>query len=54
MREIVDWWTAQIGGSIGYGAQTAISLDRPHPARPKRPLSHVILNLNGTYTINRG
>lgn len=52
-REVIEWWTAQTGGSARYGATLSMTLDRPHPKR-SRPLSHMLLNANGTYTIQRG
>jgi hypothetical protein len=54
MQLVLDWWTSQPGGTVRHGAQTAISLDRPHPTHPSRPLSHIVFNDNGSYTINRG
>jgi hypothetical protein len=54
MGEVIRWWTEQPTGTVRLGAQTAISLDRPRPGHPNRPLSHVVLNRNGTYTIQRG
>jgi hypothetical protein len=54
MQEVVGWWTENDVGTIRYGAKTGISLDRPRPGKPGRPLSHVVLNTNGTYTIQRG
>lgn len=53
MQLVLDWWTSQPGGAVRHGARTAISLDRPHPTHPSRPLSHIVFNDNGTYTINR-
>lgn len=53
VRDIVAWWDAQPAGSVRYGALTAISLDRPHPIKPSRPLSHIVLYLNGSYAVNR-
>lgn len=54
MKLVVEWWTQQPGGTVRHGAQTAISLDRPHPVHPSRPLSHIVFNDTGTYTVNRG
>ncbi|MDQ6948824.1 MAG: hypothetical protein M3256_21840 [Actinomycetota bacterium] len=54
MQVVVDWWTLQPGGTIRHGAQTAISLDRPHPTHHGKPLSHIVFNDTGTYTVNRG
>jgi hypothetical protein len=53
-KSVIDWWTSHDVGSARFGSQYSASLDRPHPLRPSRPLSHMLLNTNGTFTVQRG
>jgi hypothetical protein len=54
LQEVAEWWQSQPNGTIRFGAQTAISLDRPHPRKPSRPLSHMLLYVSGNYEVQRG
>jgi len=52
-HSIVDWWRTNPVRSIRKSNNAAV-LDRPHPTNPTKPLSHLLLNTNGTFTIQRG
>lgn len=51
---ILTWWLQQPTGSARFRSQSSASLDRSHPTQPGRPLSHMLLNIDGTFTVQRG
>jgi hypothetical protein len=52
-RSVIEWWANDPERGLRIGNSNVV-LDRPHPGTPGRPLSHLVLNLNGTYTVQRG
>ena len=50
---VIEFWKELPGSQIRFSTQS-LSLDLPRPDKPSRPLSHFLLWLDGTYTVQRG
>ena len=50
---VIDFWKGLPGSQIRFSTQS-LSLDLPRPDKPSKPVSHILLWLDGTYTVQRG
>ena len=52
VRELCDWWNED-GGTMRFGP-CSVSLDRKHPSKPSKPLSHFLVYSSGFCWLRRG